>query len=177
MRRSFGKVSQRGYADFVDHTNLFQIEPGRSEDIPHLEAILEQSPEAASWSAKALAEVLSSHSSHFLLARQSKDMVGFIAGRRVGSEGEILNLAVVPRFRRQSAGKALVQQLLQIFANEGVADVFLEVRLSNADAIAFYRNLGFRQVGERPAYYLNPPESALILTLGLASSGSTVGTD
>ena len=39
----------------------------------------------------------------------------------------------------------------------------LEVRASNAAAIALYEKLGFRQVGRRPHYYLSPPEDALIL--------------
>jgi [ribosomal protein S18]-alanine N-acetyltransferase len=176
MQRSFGKVSRRKCANVVHKNDLFQIEPGRIEDIPHLEAILEQSPEAASWSAKALAEIISSHASHFLLARQDKGIVGFIAGRRVGSEGEVLNLAVLPQLRRQRVAKSLVEQLLQIFAGQGISEVFLEVRQSNAAAVAFYRNFGFRQVGERPGYYRDPPESAVILSLCLIPPGSTVGT-
>jgi [ribosomal protein S18]-alanine N-acetyltransferase len=160
----------------MDEKNSPQIKPGQIEDIPYLAAILEQSPEAATWSAKALAEIISSHTSHFLLARQGKEIVGFIAGRRVGSEAEVLNLTVLPQFRRHHIGKSLVQQLLQLFAGQGISEVFLEVRQSNTAAIAFYRYMGFRQVGERPEYYRNPPESALILALSLISSGSTAGT-
>ena len=39
----------------------------------------------------------------------------------------------------------------------------LEVRQSNAPAIALYEQLGFEQVGLRPNYYRNPKENALIL--------------
>jgi ribosomal-protein-alanine N-acetyltransferase len=161
----------------VDQEKPPQINPCRIEDIPHLEAILQQTSEAASWSSSLLGEALTSHGSCFLVARQGKDIVGFIVGRRAMNEGEILNLAVVSRFRRQGFGKALVEQLLQIFGREGVVQAFLEVRQSNAAAITFYRRLGFRPVGERPAYYRNPTESALILVLALLSSGSTAGTN
>ena len=39
----------------------------------------------------------------------------------------------------------------------------LEVRVSNAPAIALYEKLGFVQVGRRPNYYRSPKEDALIL--------------
>jgi [ribosomal protein S18]-alanine N-acetyltransferase len=171
-----GKVSQGKRVNFVDEKNSPQIKPGQIEDIPYLAAILEQSPEAATWSAKALAEIISGQTSHFLLARQDKQIVGFVAGRRVGTEGEVLNLAVLPQFRRQCVGKSLVEQLLQIFAGQGISEVFLEVRQSNVAAVTFYRKIGFRQVGERPGYYHSPPESALILALNLSPSRSTAGT-
>jgi [ribosomal protein S18]-alanine N-acetyltransferase len=176
MQRYSGNLRRRGYADFVDKENLLRIESVRADQIPYLEAILEQSPEAGAWSAKALAEIISSHNSHFFSAWRGEDIVGFIAGRGVGNEAEILNLAVLPQFRQRGVGKSLVQQLLQMFAGQGVSEVFLEVRQSNAAAVAFYRSVGFRQVGERPGYYRNPPESALILALELMASGSTAGT-
>jgi ribosomal-protein-alanine acetyltransferase len=161
----------------VDHDKPLQINLCRIEDIPHLEAILQKTSEAASWSSSLLGEALTRHPSYFLVARQGKDIVGFVVGHRGIDEGEILNLAVLSRFRRQGFGKALVQQLLQIFGREGVVKAFLEVRQSNVAAGAFYRRLGFRQVGERPAYYRNPTESALILAIRLSATGSTSGTN
>ncbi len=161
----------------MDHENPLEINACRSEDLPHLQAILQQAPEAAPWSSNLLGEALASQPSHFLVARQGKDIVGFIVGHRVMDEGEILNLAVRSEFRRQGLGKALVKQLLQIFGQEGVVKAFLEVRPANAAATAFYRRLGFRQVAERPAYYRNPTESALILALRLSALGSTAGTN
>ena len=46
---------------------------------------------------------------------------------------------------------------------ENVIALLLEVRVSNAPAIALYEGLGFAQVGRRPKYYHNPHEDALIL--------------
>jgi ribosomal-protein-alanine N-acetyltransferase len=60
-------------------------------------------------------------------------------------------------------GEALVQQLTLDLMKLGSRCLTLEVRESNAPAIALYEKLGFRQVGKRPRYYEKPREDALIL--------------
>jgi [ribosomal protein S18]-alanine N-acetyltransferase len=149
--------------------NWLRVVSARSEDVPGLLEILRQSPEAGDWSENHLLQALTCDASHFFVARQCEEMIGFVSGRCMRDEAEILNLAVKPNFRRQGTGKALIRHLLEIFAHEQVARVFLEVRKSNATAITFYEGLGFRQVGLRPAYYSSPSESALILALSLSN--------
>ena len=41
----------------------------------------------------------------------------------------------------------------------------LEVRRSNAPAIALYRALGYQEVGIRPRYYAEENEDAIVMTL------------
>jgi len=137
----------------------------RKENLSEVESILKASPEAAAWSGTALASTFKRDSSHFLIGWQREEIAGFIAGRRVADEGEILNLAVKPSYRRYGVGKALVKALMELFAREAVLQVFLEVRESNAAAVAFYQSLGFRQVGRRALYYREPDEAALVLAL------------
>jgi len=91
------------------------------------------------------------------------EVTGFISGRRAAGEGEILNLAVKPKFRRRGQGQALVNIVLESFHRDGVIQVFLEVRESNHVAISFYERLGFRDVGRRGNYYHDPDEGALVL--------------
>jgi [ribosomal protein S18]-alanine N-acetyltransferase len=133
------------------------------KDLPKIEPILRVSPEAASWSLQALSDALRQHPSYFFVARQEQGIAGFISGRKIADEAEILNLAVRPELRKHGIGQALVGKLLHTFARDGVAQVFLEVRESNASAIFFYKQLGFHQVARRPAYYQNPTEAALVL--------------
>jgi ribosomal-protein-alanine N-acetyltransferase len=80
-----------------------------------------------------------------------------------GEEGEILNLAVLPRDRRQGIARRLLATGLEALLTEGVREAYLEVRESNEPAITLYRSAGFRPVGLRPDYYRNPPEDALVL--------------
>ena len=156
--------------------NLPRVVSAHREDVPGLLEILRQSPEAGSWSESHLLQALTSDASHFFVARQCQEMIGFVCGRSSMDEAEILNLAVKPKFRRQGAGKALVRHLLQVFALEEVVKISLEVRQSNSGAIAFYEGLGFLKVGLRPGYYSRPSEPALILALSLPNSPSTART-
>jgi ribosomal-protein-alanine N-acetyltransferase len=45
--------------------------------------------------------------------------------------------------------------------------VFLEVRESNAAAIALYKSRGFTQISVRNGYYRRPVENALVMRLDL----------
>lgn len=137
----------------------------RKEDLPEIEAMLQLSPGASAWSRSSLNDVFEQHPKYFLIGWDGKHIAGCISGRAVADEAEILTLAVKPLSRRHGVGKTLVQALLEIFGRQGVAQVFLEVRESNAAAITFYKRLGFCQIGKRAEYYRNPPEAALVLVL------------
>ena len=90
---------------------------------------------------------------------------GDIACRHVLDEIELLALAVVPAARRQGIATALHQVMLSALAP---AVAYLEVRADNHEAQALYRRLGYRDSGQRKAYYANPDGSrtdALLMTL------------
>jgi ribosomal-protein-alanine N-acetyltransferase len=142
-----------------------EVQPCREEDLTAIHEILLAAPEAAPWSAQGLKGSVNSYPEYSLVAWKDKGITGFIAGRQAADEGEILNLAVKTTYRRQGIGQALVRALLQAFVGHGVARVFLEVRESNAAAIAFYGKLAFREVGRREGYYREPEETALVLAL------------
>jgi ribosomal-protein-alanine N-acetyltransferase len=144
----------------------------RPEDLAAVLDILGQAPEAANWSTPALREGLTQGASCFLVAAVNDRLSGFAIGRRVADEGEILNLAVRPDCRRRGIGKALVEKLLEWFQHQATTKVFLEVRESNAAAIAFYQCLGFVTTGTRPGYYHQPDEAALILELTLTGNSA-----
>ena len=151
----------------ADHGNA-EVRPCRSLDLPTISDILKETPQAAAWTQDGLRATLESYSAYCLTARQRKAIVGFIAGRRVADEAEILNLAVRSPARRLGVGRHLVEALLNVFQREGVIRVFLEVRESNTEAVAFYQRLGFLQVGKRLDYYHEPDESALVLALDVS---------
>lgn len=94
----------------------------------------------------------------------SPDIIGYIGCQVVLDEGYITNVAVTPAYRRRGVGRALVARLLAEAKQRGLAFVTLEVRGSNAAAIALYQQMGFVAVGKRPRFYSHPTEDALLLT-------------
>jgi ribosomal-protein-alanine N-acetyltransferase len=88
---------------------------------------------------------------------------GFIVGRRVASDLEILNLAVAPERRKRGMGAALLREALAWGATFASEKTFLEVRVSNLAAIRFYERHGFGITGRRTRYYTAPIEDALVM--------------
>jgi len=99
----------------------------------------------------------------FLVAVVGDAVVGYSIAHHAVDEGEILNLGVAPDQRRRGVGRALIESMLSRLGDEGVVNVFLEVRESNAAAQRLYAALGFTEVGRRPGYYRLPTEDAVIL--------------
>jgi [ribosomal protein S18]-alanine N-acetyltransferase len=145
----------------------------QKENLGRVHALLAAAPEAAAWSSASLAETFERYPSYFLVCWQGDELSGFVSGRKVADEGEILNLAVKPSSRCHGIGTALVKSLLELLAREAVVKVFLEVRESNSRAASFYKGLGFRQAGRREGYYREPVEAALILSLGIEPQAGT----
>jgi [ribosomal protein S18]-alanine N-acetyltransferase len=139
-------------------------------DAAEVAAILREAKEAASWSEESLRDTRLLPGLFAFVSEREGAIIGIVVGRQVLDEAEILNLAVKQSARRQGEGRALVGRVLQEFAERQVSRVFLEVRESNARAIAFYRGLGFKATGVRRDYYQDPPEAAAVMELRLGKS-------
>ena len=142
-----------------------KIVPMAAEHLDRLEQ-LERMCFSRPWSKKMLAEELDNQCAAFLVAvePETEKAVGYAGLLVVADEGYITNVAVDPSCRRQG----VAAQLLQVFDNfakgNHLAFLTLEVRPSNAAAIALYEGFGFREVWRRRNYYDLPKEDALILT-------------
>ena len=80
-------------------------------------------------------------------------------------EAHIATLATHPDFRRQGIGEQLMIAALLSARAEGAARAFLEVRAGNAAALALYGKYGFMVAGERPGYYKDNNENAILMNL------------
>ncbi|WP_240335576.1 ribosomal protein S18-alanine N-acetyltransferase [Pseudotabrizicola algicola] len=117
------------------------------------------------WSAAEIESLLGSPEV-FALVESS----GFLMGRVVADEAEMLTLAVMPDARRTGMGRSLVQRFVTEARVRGAAQAFLEVAASNCGAIALYRQAGFVEVGRRKGYYSEPDGTrvdALVLSRAL----------
>ena len=148
-----------------------EIRTMRREDSAEVSRILQQSPEAVSWAERSLEESADSATGVALVSESLGEIRGFVLGRQIGNEAEILNLAILPEKRRRGEGRALLEKALAEFQTRGVRRVFLEVRESNVKAIAFYKKHGFSETGRRKAYYREPEEAALLMEQQLNPCG------
>ena len=110
-----------------------------------------------------LAEFENRDVSAFFLARRGARVVGFCAFWRVLDELHINNVAVLPEERRKGVASALLVRILAEGRKLGAFRATLEVRRSNAAALALYQRLGFSVEATRRGYYSLPEEDALIL--------------
>lgn len=129
-------------------------------------AEIERSCFADPWTEDGLREELNNSCARFLTAVDGAGAVaGYIGCHTVLDEGYIANVAVSPAFRRRGIARQLVQTLLA--QSQDLAFVTLEVRASNAPAIALYTGCGFVPVGTRRNFYTHPAEDALLMTVYL----------
>ena len=120
------------------------------------------------WSENSVASELHNPLSLWLVALDGDQVAGYIGSQSVLDGADMMNVAVHPDYRRQGIAGNLVKSLFTALGEKGIKHLMLEVRQSNAPAIALYEGLGFQQVGMRPNYYRNPKENALIMGKELA---------
>lgn len=99
----------------------------------------------------------------YVMAEEEGRLIGFAGAHMILDEGHITNVVVASSARGRGIGRALMMALMQYAANLGVRYLTLEVRASNAPAIALYRSLGFVKVGIRAKYYEDNREDALLM--------------
>ena len=115
------------------------------------------------WSEQSVASELDNVLSLWYVALEGDRVVGYIGSQTVCGETDVMNIAVHPDYRRRGIGQILIEELIREITNLGSISLTLEVRASNAPALALYEKMGFAQVGLRKNYYRNPKEDALIL--------------
>ncbi|MFN8650464.1 MAG: ribosomal protein S18-alanine N-acetyltransferase [Gemmatimonadales bacterium] len=144
----------------------WRIRRARPADAPAL-VPLERRCFTDPWSGLAFEEMLRFPLTLALVAERDAGIVGYLIGRAVAGEGEILNLAVAPELRRHGLGARLLEAGLELLEQGGARRVWLEVRESNEAAQALYLRRGFTKAGRRPRYYKHPVEDALVFQLAL----------
>ena len=141
---------------------MIEILPMKPEHVPQI-AALERQCFSDPWSENSISSELDSDLSLWLVALDGEQVAGYIGAQSVPPEADVMNLAVSPQYRRSGIGQRLLETLINRLAAEGINSLALEVRPSNEAALTLYRRFGFREIGRRPRYYVNPVEDALIL--------------
>jgi [ribosomal protein S18]-alanine N-acetyltransferase len=116
---------------------------------------------AVPWSRKAFEAEISRFGGIRLTAEAESGPIGYAVAWCVAGEVHIANLAVHPAWQKKGVGQSLLRELLARCPESEWAG--LEVRRSNAAAIALYRKLGFRETGVRKNYYAEEREDAILM--------------
>ena len=78
---------------------------------------------------------------------------GFLVGRLIGPDADILNVIVHPKYRRLGKARYLIDKFEKEAKEEGSSKCFLEVAESNSRANKLYQSLNYLSVGKRKNYY------------------------
>jgi len=135
------------------------------DDLAQLESMAFSRP----WSYDALAEELQNPLAVFFVAEdvETERSLGYIGMHHILDEGLIANIVVHPGYRRMGIGTRLVNEVIEYAKKHDIRRLTLEVRASNAPAIALYENMGFKKEGVRRGFYDSPKEDGLIYSLEL----------
>ena len=114
---------------------------------------------------KDFSDIYESEISNVLVATYQGEVVGYVSFTIIIDECQIINFATKNKFKRQGVGKSVMSALIEYGKSKGVCKVFLEVRESNAPAIALYESYGFVPVGVSKNHFTSPRENAILMNL------------
>lgn len=152
--------------DVLSHKNTpLHIRTLTSDDAEQVLA-LESQAHSHPWNAARVDTAIEKYRSYAVL--NDDGLVGFAFILSVAGEAELLDFVVDPKQQGQGIGAVFLDWLIHHLSISHER-FFLEVRESNAPAIAVYENAGFCEVGVRPDYYPSKKgrEDALIMAMEL----------
>ena len=125
--------------------------------------LVEKASFAVPWSREAFWQEAASGRAFYLLVLEDERIIGYAGTWIILDEAQITNVAIAPEYRGQGIGSQLMKELICQVKARGATAMTLEVRPSNAPAIALYTSFGFRDTGRRPGYYQDNGEDAIIM--------------
>lgn len=106
-----------------------------------------------------------------VLRRVSGEVLGYFVAMKGVDEMHLLNLTVAPAHQRRGHARHMLDGLVALCRAQHAAQLWLEVRESNARARELYRRYGFHQIGTRRGYYpapLGKREDAAVMSFDVA---------
>lgn len=105
------------------------------------------------WSFQTLATCFQSPAFRGALAEEGGEVIGYGSVTVAADVADIENIAVAEPFRRCGTGTAILKELEKLAKDNGARKVFLEVRVSNSQAMMMYLKCGYVGVHARTRYY------------------------
>jgi len=113
---------------------------------------IEQQVHAHPWSRGNFVDALQAHYLCRVLEIKG-DIIAYAVLMLGVDEAELLDIGVAAAHQRQGWGKKILLAVQALANDHEKQNLLLEVRASNAAAIALYQGVGFKKIGLRRAYY------------------------
>lgn len=114
------------------------------------------------WSAESFRSEAEKENGFVLYIAHGNSVIALLTGYSAAGEGDITNVAVRTQYRRRRLAVRLIKEFERLLPGN-TEKIFLEVRESNAPAIALYRKCGFEKISVRKNFYTNPRENAIVM--------------
>lgn len=113
----------------------------------------------------------------FVVAEEDENLVGYIMCRIEAGlssfglgglikKGHVVSVAVLPEHRRKGIGEALIAQAMEGMRTYNAKQCYLEVRVTNEEAVSLYKKLGFDVTRTIHGYYADG-EDAFVMSRDL----------
>jgi len=96
-------------------------------------------------------------------------IMGYAVLMMVLDESHLLNISIAKSYQGRGLGRQLLAFMMQVGRDHGGMNMFLEVRVSNQNALYLYESAGFNEMAIRRGYYPanNGREDAILMGLAL----------
>ena len=158
--------------DMTETETTYTVRYMEERDLPQV-ASIEKIIFSQPWSEEGFGAALSMPDNLYVTAVEDggkspdagETVIGYCGLYASFEEGEIVNVAVHPDYRRHKAAQKMLRFLIREGMQKGLKRFILEVRAGNLAAIRLYETLGFESLGIRKRFYEAPVEDALIMEL------------
>ena len=158
----------------------WRVRPATPGDLEGILTLQQECSEAPHWSTASWLQILSGQQgcrpirACFVVegedkAKSGQLILGFSVACCAGELSELESVATLLSARGQGLGRTLCRQVMEWSRVQGARTMELEVRASNAVAMALYRTLGFAEQGARRRYYRDPIEDAILMSADLTA--------
>ena len=128
------------------------IRPMTEADLPNVLA-LQNNLGFQKWNKKQFLSELRASYAMCLIAEDAGTFAGYAIFHLMGSDSELLTIAVDPKFQRKGIASSLLHEGLDKLTRENGDHCFLEVREANSRARSLYEKHGFQAYSRRERYY------------------------
>lgn len=90
---------------------------------------------------------------HCFLYEENGTILGFITFDLLQDRSEIIDIIVHINHRKQGLGQKLLNKTLEFMKAKNIKNISLEVKVTNKDAINFYKKNNFKITTTRKQYY------------------------